>query len=245
MNKLSFLGLVGFASSFALADDDLLPANRPNFSSNATVIPFNMCILETGVTYQRLGTSLNFSGLEAGLRFGFSKNWELAISLPNYISGSPARGWTDGNFYFIRQLPGCHGWDMLVAFGSTVPTGQSDLTETAFNPHAYFSMAHDLPSGLSLTETIAVEWRHGGSMFFPSYTNGLTLSKDYGAGLGAFAELFSQFAPGQSTSQTAHFGVTFAHTKDQQADIHFGRAISAGSGTNWFIGAGYSQKIGK
>ncbi len=231
--------------SLAMADDDLLPANRPNFSSNATVIPYNMCIIETGVTYQRLDSALNLSGPEAALRFGFAKNWELVISLPDYITGAAPRGWTDGGFNFIRQLPGCHGWDMLVAFGSSVPTGQSDLTELAFNPHGYFSMAHGLPSGLSVTETFSVEWRHGGSKFFPSYTNGLTLSKDCGQGLGAFAEIFSQFAPGQSSSQTAHFGVTFAHTKDHQADIHFGRNINAGSGTNWFIGAGYSQKIGR
>ena len=245
MNKISIIGALGLLSSFALADDDLLPANRPNFSSNATVIPFNMCILETGVTYQRQDSSLNFSGLEAAVRFGFAKNWELALSLPNYVSGAAPRGWTDGRFDFIRQLPGCHGWDMLVAFGSSVPIGQSDLTQLAFNPHGYFSMAHDLSSGMSVTETFSVEWRNGGGTFFPSYTNGLTLSKDCGHDVGAFAELFSQFAAGQSTSQTVHFGVTFAHTKDQQADVHFGRNINAGSGTNWFIGAGYSRKLSK
>ena len=123
MFRLTVLGLVGLASSFAVADDDLLPANRPNFSSNATVVPYNMCILETGVTYQRQDSSLNFSGLEAAVRLGFAKNWELALSLPNYVSGAAPRGWTDGRFDFIRQLPGCHGWDMLVAFGSSVPTG--------------------------------------------------------------------------------------------------------------------------
>ena len=245
MVKVFLFSCSVFLSAVALADDDLLPANRPNFSSNATVVPYNMSILETGMTYQRSDTALNFSGIEAALRFGFAKNWEFTVSLPNYVSGAAPRGWTDGSFFFIRQLPSCHGWDMLVAFGSTVPTGQSDLTELALNPHGYFSAAHDLSSGLSLTETFSVEWRHGGNMFFPSYTNGLTISKDNGGGIGTFAELFSQFAPGQSTTQTAHFGVTFAHTKDQQADFHFGRNMTAGSGTNWFVGLGYSKKLGK
>ena len=245
MKKLSILIVPILVSSIALADDDLLPANRPNFSSNGEVVPLNMAILEIGATYQRRGSDLNFSGIEGFLRFGFAKDWEFNITLPNYVSGAAPRGWTDGGFGIVRQLPSCHGWNMVFAAGTTMPTGQVNLTAGAINPNAYFSMDHDMPADMQLTNTIYVNWTNNGGKFDPSYGNAFMLSKDYGKGLGGFAELFTQFAPGSHTTNTVHIGVTFAHTKDQQADVHLGRSISAGSDTNWFVGFGYSRKLSK
>ena len=245
MMKFTLLGVLGLVSAFAMADDDLLPVNRPNFSSNAEVLPYKMMILETGTTYQRNGTALNFSGIEGFFRVGFQKDWEFDFTLPNYISGAAPRGWTDGGFNFIRALPSCHGWNMVVSFGSSLPTGQANLTAGALNPVAYFSADHDLAPSLQLTDTFFVNWLNSGGTFTPAYSNALMVSKDCGGGVGVFAELYSQFASHTQTTQTANLGVTFAHTKDQQADVHFGRNMSAGSGTNWFIGFGYSRKLSK
>jgi hypothetical protein len=245
VKKLSILIAPILVSSFALADDDLLPANRPNFSSNGEVVPLNMAILETGATYQRRGSDLNFSGIEGFLRFGFTKDWEFNVTVPNFVSGASPRGWTDGGFGFVRQLPTCHGWNMVLSAGANVPVGQANLSAGAIDPNFFFSMDHDLSGNLQVTNTFFVNWTNVASKFDPSYGNALMLSKDYGGGLGGFAELYTQFAPGTLTSNTIHFGVTFAHTKDQQADVHFGRNISAGSDTNWFVGFGYSRKLSR
>jgi hypothetical protein len=232
-------------SAIAFGDDDSLPANRPNFTSNAEVLPLNMTIFEMGTTYRRSGTDLSFSGIEGLIRFGFSKDWEFDFVVPNYFSGAAPRGFGDSGVNFIHQLPGCRGWHMVAAFGASLPSGQSDLTGGAINPSAYVSMDHDLSGGLGFTDTLYASWQNTSGSLIAGYANAAMVSKDYGGGIGGFAELNTSFAPGEMTTNTVHFGLTFAHTKDQQADFHFGRNISAGSDTNWFVGFGYARKLSK
>lgn len=241
----SLLLLCLFAPTVVHADDDnLLPANRPNFSSNAEVLPFQMVVLETGTTYQKMGSDKTFSGIEGELRIGFAKNWELDFFLPNYISGSSPRGWSDSGIQAVRQLPSCHGWNMVFAFGTSIPSGQLDQTAGAFNPNAYVSVDHDLGHDLQLTNTFYVTWEHFASVFDPTYANALMVSRDLGKGLGCFAEIYSKFAPGISPTQTFNFGYTFAHNANQQVDFHFGRSFEGAPSENWFVGAGYSVKLG-
>jgi hypothetical protein len=236
---------VVLVSSLAIADDDLLPATRPTFSTNPAVAPYQMMIIETGTTYQRRGTDLNLSGIEGELRLGFAHNWELDVFIPGYISGAAPRGWTDGGFQFVRQLRGSAGWTMVVGGGASVPSGQANLTAGAINPTAFLSIGHDLPSGYSFTDSFYVAWQHVDSVFLPAYTNSATISKDLGKNLQAFAELNTTLAPHTPTGESMHFGYVFAHNKDQQVDFHFGRNFVAGSGTNWFLGLGYSRKLSK
>lgn len=243
--KFFVIGFAGIVSAVAFADDDLLPATRPTFSTNPAVVPFQMMILETGSTYQRQGTGLYLSGIEGELRLGFAHDWEFDIFVPGYISGANPRGWTDGGFQFVRQLSGFGGWTMVIGGGATVPSGQANLTAGAINPTAFFSVGHDLPSGYSFTDSLYATWQHAGGVFLPNYSNSATISRDIGKNLQAFVELNTTMAPQTPTGEAVNIGYIFAHNKNQQADFHFGRSFIAGSGTNWFVGLGYSRKLSK
>ena len=241
---LVLVGLSLFSVAFA-DDDGPLPATRPTVSTNAEVVPFHMSILETGATYRRQGTSLNLSGIEGELRVGFAQDWEFDVFIPNYTSGSAPRGWNDGGFQLVRQLPGFGGWHVVLSAGASVPSGQSSLTAGAINPTAFLSADHGLTKDLSLTETFYVVWQHVGGSYFPSYANALSITKDLGNNLGAFVELNTTMAPGTTTGEGLNIGYTFAHNASQQVDFHFGRNFVAGSDTYWFVGFGYSQKLSK
>lgn len=234
---------IGLVAAYVHADD-LLPANRPNFSSNGEVVPLHMSILETGTTYQRQGNTLNFSGIEGELRTGFSKGWEFDFFLPNYVSGASPRGWGDSGFQVVRQLR-TGIWNVVLGAGATLPSGQSALSAGAINPTTYFSADHDLGGTYSLTETFYVNWQHQDASYIPSYSNALMIAKDLGKNLGVFVELYSTAAPGAQTGQILNFGYTFAHNAQQQVDFHFGRSIAGSPSNNWFIGAGYSKKLNR
>ncbi len=243
MKKSTLLALTTLMATTAIADD-LLPANRPNFSSNGEVVPLHMSILETGTTYQRQGNDLNLSGIEGELRVGFAKDWEFDFFLPNYVSGASPRGWGDSGFQVVRQLK-TGPWNVVLGAGATLPSGQPALSSGAINPTTYLSADHDLGKDYSLTETLYVTWQHQGSALAPNYANAFMVSKDLGKNLGALVELYSTSAPGTQTGQTLNFGYTFAHNAEQQVDFHFGRSIAGTNSANWFIGAGYSQKLSR
>ncbi len=234
-------------TSFGWADDDdnLLPVNRPNFSSNAEVVPPKMVIFEMGSTYQKVGGSQTLSGIEGQLRMGLCKGWQVDFFLPGYTSVAAPRGWTDSGVQILHQLPSAGGFNFLVAAGTTIPSGQVDLTGGAFNPNFYFSLDHDLGKDLSFTNTFYVNWQHSGSVFLPNYANAAMVSKDLGHGNSAFLELYSTFAPATTSAEILNMGYIFAHNENQQVDFHFGRSFVGGPSDNWFFGAGYSVKLSK
>lgn len=243
MKKIASLLIVVASATFALADDDLLPANRPNFSTNGTVLPFQQIILENGFSLNLNGGDRTISGTESEFRIGFAKGWEFDFFTPNFIhrlTGSPDQGFGDSAFQFVRGFTLPQGWLVTAAVGATLPSGHPDLSAGSINPTSFLSFEHPIGKKWDFTNSLYDTFQNGSGTFTSQFSNASMMSVDLGKNVGAFAELYTIFGQGIQPTFIPHFGVTFAHSATQMVDFHIGEDTSAGQ---WFFGFGYSKKL--
>lgn len=232
-------------TSFCLADDPI-PANRPNFTSNPTVVPLGMELLEGGATYFAGASNYSLSRFELNYRRGIAKNFEFDFFGPQFNLtqwGADTLGWGDAGFSVSYQIGPIKGWDLLVGAGATVPTGNQSLTGGSINPTTLISVGRNFTEKLSFTGTRYGNYQNNQGAFPVGYTNAFMFSYNFSPATSAFFEYRVDTQNGVGDSTFCHAGYVFAHNARQQADIHFGWQNTNAGDSVFFVGAGYAYRF--
>jgi hypothetical protein len=230
----------------AYAEDGPLDANRPDFTTNATVLAKGISDLEFGTTYQKTKSLHLWTGFESNYRAGLGGNWEFDLFAPDYTLSRSANlpgSWFDSGVGLTRHFGPSKGWDMAAGASTSLPTGSRRMAAGAANPSFFLTSSHDVGAKGLFTATGYVNWSHKGDAFFPAYSAVGEMSWETGPTSSGFAEVKADAAPSERPAWTLHFGCVFAHTATHQWDLHFGRTVVGGESENFFVGAGYSVKI--
>ena len=242
--SLCLISGIAFGQDTQGADDRVSP-NRPGFTQGVTTIPKGTFLIETGITKLYGGGVRTLSGFEVNVRYGLKEKWELIAAAPGYAldrSGTGLIGWSDSSLQVVRQLGPSHGYDYSVSLGSTLRTGNADLTAGANNPFAVLNIQHNLVDPWQWGFTGIVTMNHMDRAYVPSSSLIFEVLRDFTKKTGTQIDLRFDSMTGAKTTGYTQFTYIFGHDNKKQYDLRLGRQFSGDNGTNWFFGVGYSFK---
>ena len=243
------LGLALSTGGGLAAQERQLVGDRPDFTESTETVELGHVQLETGATFSRLpGDTEEIAVGEALLRVGLSPSWELRVGAGSFVDVSSAAGDADGlddaSLGFKVKLFAESGSipDLALLFGSSLPTGSSELTEDEAVPEvriaAAWTLSERLGIGANLGWARAVDGDQRYDELSWSVAAGLELEGDWAA----FAELygFSEEERAGDPTLYADAGVTRLIHFNLQLDARIGLGLVDGGGeiADWFAGVG-------
>jgi hypothetical protein len=231
------------------AEEPELETDRPDFTESAVVVPRGSLQVESGFSWlARRGVRLA-DGPELLLRWGVAPRTELRVEPPSYFRLSGAEhfsGFGDTVLALKQQLgPTRSGFDVALIPGVSLPTGAHSITSGAPDPEISMAWSRDLGR----------RWSMGGlfGFFWPTQEDGrnftavatLVLGCELGGPWSAFLEYAGEMPRRGGSSHLAHHGYTYALTPTSQLDLHFGFGFAGSDAPAYFVGAGYSIRIGR
>lgn len=242
-------GTAGAASSL----DEPLVTDRPDFTESTDTLPPGHGQLEGGVTLTEIDGDDTTSWGELLLRIGLHERWELRLESGSYAvlrpRGAPSvEGLEDAAIGFKVRLVDARGRrPALSLLGATsLPTGDSELSSSSWQPSGLVAAAWELSPRLSLGANGGLEYASEEGERFGRGSASVALGFAASDRLGLYAELygFSRETPRGDPTLTADGGVTFLLSDDAQLDARIGRRLVAeagGEGEN-LVGVGFAWR---
>lgn len=239
--------LTAVLASSALAQEEPLVTDRPDFTEAAVTIGKGRFQVETGVTaIQGRGGAREF-GTEALLRYGVAARSEIRLGLPAYSTarsdGVSQSGLGDTYAGAKFQLgPTRSGLDISVIPAVFLPTGKREFSSRSVDPEVKLCLSKDLTQRMALS-----------GMLYASYptvdgdrneTLQTTLSLGYAITerVGSFYELADTYPRHGGPEHLIHTGVTYQPTHNTQWDVHFGFGLNTNAPVS-FLAGGYAIRF--
>ncbi len=223
-----------------------LVTDRPDFTESGVVVPRGSFQVEGGLTWERSAHDIRTaSGPELLIRWGFMRQMELRIGLPNYVdlrNHENDSGFGDSSIGTKLELGPIGGeWDLAGIVSVSLPTGGAGFSSDDWDRAVIIATARGLGGSWSLGSQVFAEsaTRVGDREFFWGGTVVFGASLGSQSATGAFLELAATFPEEGVASVSIHHGYTHLLTKTLQLDIHGGAGLTE-SAPDLFIGAGTS-----
>lgn len=240
-------------SGWSSAKDPLI-TDRPDFTESAFVVGRGTVQLEGGGTYVESGSDNATTLPELLVRWGITRAVELRFLAPTYA-------WIDGpngsNSGFLNTALGAKialnegdgegfwgktGASVIVA--TTVPTGNSVVSSSAWQPSATLSLSWDLSEAVGLGTNIGWARPEDEGERFDSFYGSVAAGVGVAKNTSIFFELIyfdreRERGPNTTTFQT---GLTYLVNPDFQLDIRLARRLSS-EGPDLLIGLGASARF--
>lgn len=241
-----FLSHLLLLSTIVGASEEVeLITDRPDFTESPCVVPTGSIQLESGVTWQEHDDLEQISGLEALVRWGFSRNLELRFGLPDYtevLHGAEPGGWEDASIGLKWEIGKASRWDFALIAEASVPTGSDLRTSDAVDPGLILITGTDLSDDWSL----GAQLEAGNStiddgridVFGGTLVLGLGVNKQ----VGTFFEVKAEKEKGTDTAVVFHHGWVYLLTPSLQFDFHLGAGLSD-TAPDWLVGLGLSMRF--
>jgi hypothetical protein len=237
------IAIVGLAEAQEEEPPDLI-TDRPDQTESAAVVPRGLYQFEIGYTHLELDAgdagTVRVDELPQTLaRLGLSNRFELRLGFSGYR---------------VVEIPGTDGDSekgarpkMALLAGTTIPTGDSELTSSRFDGGFRMAFSNTLTERLSLGYNAGVAWateeddtgdRDTVSTFQWTAALGIGATER----LSAFVELFG--GTGLSARESDVWfdgGITYLIRPNLQWDLSGGPRLD-GSG-DWFVGTGISFRL--
>lgn len=145
----------------AAADDAVeLVTDRPDFTESAVVVGRGSLQLESGMSWQRQGSSRTaVSGPEALLRWGVARRLELRLALPDYVHTDDRSGLGDAAVGLKAQLgPLRSGWDLAGIAAVSLPTGEDEFSSDGSDPSLVVTAGRPLSPRWTFGGQLSVGW---------------------------------------------------------------------------------------
>ena len=237
----------------ASAKDPLI-TDRPDFTESAFVVGRGTVQLEGGATYAEFGNESATTLPELLVRWGIARTVELRFLTPTYA-------WIDGpngsDSGFLSTALGAKialndgdgdgfwgktGAGILVA--TTVPTGNSAVASSAWQPSATLSLAWDLSKAIGLGVNIGWARPEDDGQRFNSFYGSVAAGFGIAKNTSVFTELifFDRESDRGPSTTTFQAGLTYLINPDLQLDIRAARRLSS-EGADIVIGLGASARF--
>lgn len=254
------LGLLGPGPG-AFATEALV-TDRPDQTESAAIVPAGSVQIELGWAREvdeSSGVRAEVDGVPGTLiRIGLVERVELRLGWTGWtdetvraagqtrdVSGSGDA--TVGAKVLLRR--GSNGGPQVaVLFGTTVPTGDEDVTRDAHDPSFRISIAHDWTPRLSVGYNVGVAWETEPDPVLGDETVAIgQYTVALGIGLrarwGAFVELYGDLPiEGGEPEHAFDGGVTYLLRPNLQLDLAAGVGLSDAA-SDWFVGLGVSFRL--
>lgn len=246
-------GFAVLASSQASAKDPLI-TDRPDFTESAFVVGRGTVQLEGGATYADAGDESVTTLPELLVRWGITRTVELRFLTPTYAWIDGTNG-SDSGFLSTslgakialndgdgEGFLGKTGAALIVA--TTVPTGNSAVASSAWQPNATLSLAWDLSNSIGLGTNIGWARPESDGQRFNTFYGSVAAGFGVAKNTSIFTELIffdreSERGPSTTTFQA---GVTYLINPDFQLDLRAARRLSS-EGADILIGLGASARF--
>ncbi len=262
--RKSFLGLIalsGALSATAHAQSSVpepqvapdvppLITDRPDFTESAQTVPRGMTQIEAGVTFERSGREKTTTIGETLVRIGAGNNAEIRVGIPSYITargdGARADGFDNAFLGAKFALVKRENFPISVLVGTSLPTGNRDVTSREYNAEAVLATETALSDKIGLAINAGYGRPNEGIGRFSQFFGSASLGFDVSDRVGAYAEVFAfnQDDRGGSSKQFINGGFTYASNPNLQFDIRAGLGIANDvNGPDYFTGVGVTQRF--
>jgi len=237
--------IVLFSVGIGFAEETGLVTDRPDFTESPVVVPQASVQLETGLTWAEAKDVETISGPEVLIRWGFVRDLELRIGLPDYTDvrgGRDRSGWEDASVGLKWQLGPVSDWDFAVIAEATLPTGAEHRTSDEIDPGLILIAGRDLSdrwsfgAQLELARPSAVDGR--ASVFGGTVVLGLGVSDE----VGTFFEIKADKEEDVDTGVLLHHGWTYLLSRTLQIDAHLAAGLTD-TAPDWLLGVGLSARF--
>jgi hypothetical protein len=244
---------VFLAAGIAWAKDPLI-TDRPDFTESAFVVGRGTVQLEGGASYADSDDETLATVPELLVRWGMTRKLELRLVAPTFVWLDTLDGSRSGflNMFLGAKIAlndgegddfwGRTGAGLIVA--TSVPTGSSAVSSSAWQPTAILSLAWDLAETVSVGTNLGWARPDDGDKRFNSFYASVAA----GIGVMRSSSLFFELiwfdterfqGPQTLTLQT---GLTYLVTPDVQLDIRAARRLTS-EGPDVLIGIGASTRL--
>lgn len=235
--------------SAALAQEEPLITDRPDFTESAATIPPGRIQVEGGSTYERTSSTRTVTGGELLVRIATGKRSELRVGVPSYLlvrDAGRTSGFDDAFLGAKFMLSTDERRPLALLLGTTLPTGARRVAERKWQPEAVLATGFDVSEGKSISFNLGYARPTDGGARFSQIFGSTSLGFDLSDKWGAFAELyvFNRTTPGGPAQKYADTGLTYLANPNLQFDARVGFGLgNHTAGPDYFYGAGVAQRF--
>lgn len=224
----------------ALAGEDEIVADRPDFTNSSSIVGKGRVVLETSVAHERdsvNGVKATLSSTPTTLRVGLSENFEIRIDSNGALrfseSGTRISGSADTGIGFKLKLAdgdeksGTPGIAFLAR--AELASGSQQFRGDGTRPSALLVADWDLPNEVSVGLMTGAYREQGPSGKYTGYVFSATTSKGWTDKFRTFAEIAAQQITAKKDGGnvvTFDVGATYIMTKDVQLDFAYYHGIN-------------------
>ena len=227
-----------------------LITDRPDFTESAQTVPKGMMQIEAGATFERAGREKTTAIGETLIRIAAGNSAEIRVGIPSYITQRGAGARADGfdnaflgaKFALVRR----ENFPISVLIGTTLPTGNRDVTAREYNAEAVLATETALSDRIGLALNAGYGRPNEGIGRFSQFFGSASLGFDLSDRVGAYAEVFAfnKDDRGGDFRQFINGGFTYASHPNLQFDIRAGLGLGNGvNGPDAFTGVGVTQRF--
>jgi len=242
---------LAFPSVKAIAGDDSIVTDRPDFTESTETVAPGHPQLELGYTYaankddhqQTFGEFLYRvpAGKKIEARF-YVNSFETDRGPGGNVSG--VQDTAIGLKYKLSEPTKKHGWstpNLSVILLTSLPTGGKDFRENNLQPQAKLCAGWDLSEKWDMTANVNIANASSGGRRFTQWASSASFGYSISERWGSYFEYYG-FYPGDVQSPNSNYvdsGLTYLFSKDRQFDIRAGKGAN-GVAQDYFVGTGYS-----
>lgn len=235
------LGVALYASA-AVAQDEPLVTDRPDFTESALTVPAARVQLEAGATLARSDDEDELTLGEPLIRWGLRPDLELRVEAPSWIDGPDGAGFGDPGLGFKLALPPFLGDDLALIAATTIPLGDDDVGQEGWHPEAVLAASWELSPALVLASNVgATTTSVEEDRQLLAWTS-LSLGASLAGSVGGFIEAFGFVEDDDAGPVYVDGGLTRLLGNDFQLDVRLGAGLFQAAG-DWFLGAGASRRF--
>ena len=248
----SALLLGALLASSAVADDDPLVTDRPDFTESAVTVTRGRTQIELGYTFTETGDFEEQSFGEVLLRIGWTEIAELRLGLNSWLQvdgpGVNLSGAEDLTLGCKIRLsdplpPGSSLPQVALLFATTVPTGKDEFNAPDPQPSVTLALAWQLSERTSLGSNVGYTRMGESGDRFGEASASLSLGRSLNDRLGGFLEVYTlNRQEGRGDDQFVNAGFTWALSADSQLDFRAGTGLDS-DGADFFVGAGAAWRF--
>ncbi len=232
-----------------------ISTDRPDFTEGTRTVPDGRLQLEAGYTYEDADRATTHTVGEALFRYGLIPGLELRIGLPSFQSYTidrpilgefEASGLSDASLgmklglYEAGMAEGLPSVSVL--FGTVVPTGESELPESAggWEPEAILAIGWEFVESLELGANVGYAQRDNGADRFDEFLASVSLGFPLMGALSGFGEYYAIRPDGGADQDFIDGGLMFQLSPDFQLDARVGVGVGDTEDTLIF-GVGFAK----
>jgi len=244
----------------AIADDDTIVTDRPDFVESSDVVGRGKFQIETSVSLERnddSGMSTHTYTTPTLVRIGLNDRWELRMETDGLVSeratangiSETSHGYSDIalglKWHFTDGDARTHSPSTAWLMHVDMNTGSSDFRGNGLRPSLRFVAEWELSDVVSCGVMPGVIYDQNDRHRFVSGILAATCGKQFTSAVRGFVELAGQQLANKSDGGdviTADAGATWLLSKSVQLDASVQRGLTNDT-PNWAVGVGFSMKF--